>query len=111
MKQSVRPTDCISLYWKVYIFASGDVMTEEGFQNFPAEWFIELQSHRKALDPDSTLMIKELFDGAETVHLKVSPCQGFRTRFTTEVVGRFSTRMVTCSTTTAMGGISTELHP
>lgn len=45
---------------------------EEGFQNFPADWYLEVQSHRKALDPDSTVMIKELFEGAETVHLKVS---------------------------------------
>jgi hypothetical protein len=44
---------------------------EEGFQNFPAEWYMEVQSHRKALDPYSQQMIKELFDGAETVHVKV----------------------------------------
>jgi len=48
-----------------------EVMREEGFQNFPVDWYLEVQSHRRALDPDSQQMIKELFNGAETIHVKV----------------------------------------
>ncbi|KAF7975014.1 hypothetical protein HWV62_10633 [Athelia sp. TMB] len=51
--------------------AAREVMMEEGFQNFPADWYIEVQSHRKALDPDSTITLNEVFDGVETIHAKV----------------------------------------
>ena len=54
------------------VYISGEVMMEEGFQNFPADWYIEVQSHRKALDPDSNVTLNEVFDGAETIHAKVS---------------------------------------
>ncbi|KAJ7735830.1 hypothetical protein DFH07DRAFT_109782 [Mycena maculata] len=49
-----------------------DVSTEEGFQFFQQGWYVEVQSKRKALDPDEYVqMLKERFDGAETVHAKV----------------------------------------
>ncbi|KAJ7234512.1 hypothetical protein B0H12DRAFT_1222828 [Mycena haematopus] len=49
-----------------------DVSTEEGFQFFQEGWYIEIQSFRKALDPDEHVeMLKQRFDGAETVHAKV----------------------------------------
>ncbi|KAJ7447525.1 hypothetical protein B0H11DRAFT_2202718 [Mycena galericulata] len=49
-----------------------DVSTEEGFQLFQEGWYLEVQSFRKALDPDENVeMIKERFNGAETVHAKV----------------------------------------
>jgi hypothetical protein len=47
-------------------------MMEEGFQHFSDGWSLQVQSHRRALDPDSHQMIKELYDGAETIHVKVS---------------------------------------
>ncbi|KAK7065077.1 hypothetical protein R3P38DRAFT_3302404 [Favolaschia claudopus] len=50
-----------------------DVSTEEGFQDFQEGWYVEVQSFRKALDADEhTEMLKERFDGGETVHAKVS---------------------------------------
>lgn len=51
----------------------GDVLTEEGFQHLPQDtaWYIEIQSFKKALDHTSEEMIKDRFDGAETVHVKV----------------------------------------
>ncbi|KAK7040499.1 hypothetical protein R3P38DRAFT_2512736 [Favolaschia claudopus] len=49
-----------------------DVSTEEGFQDFQEGWYVEVQSFRKALDADEhTEMLKERFDGGETVHAKV----------------------------------------
>lgn len=54
---------------------TGDVSMEEGFQHFQEGWYVEVQSHRKALDPESEEMLKERFDGAETVHFKVSSYQ------------------------------------
>ncbi|KAJ7203616.1 hypothetical protein GGX14DRAFT_369291 [Mycena pura] len=49
-----------------------DVSTEEGFQHFQEGWYVEVQSFRKALNPEEHgEMIKERFDGAETVHAKV----------------------------------------
>ncbi|KAJ6463089.1 hypothetical protein DFH09DRAFT_1382587 [Mycena vulgaris] len=50
-----------------------DVSTEEGFQFFQEGWYVEVQSFRKALDPDENVeMIKERFNGAETVTLRCS---------------------------------------
>ncbi|KAJ7927043.1 hypothetical protein B0H13DRAFT_2183119 [Mycena leptocephala] len=49
-----------------------DVSSEEGFQYFKEGWYVEVQSFRKALDPDENVeMLKERFNGAETVHAKV----------------------------------------
>ncbi|KAJ7452642.1 hypothetical protein FB451DRAFT_1374082 [Mycena latifolia] len=49
-----------------------DVSTEEGFQFFQDGWYVEVQSFRKALDPDENVeMLKERFNGAEAVHAKV----------------------------------------
>ncbi|KAJ7159786.1 hypothetical protein C8R46DRAFT_1109068 [Mycena filopes] len=49
-----------------------DVSTEEGFQSFQEGWHVEIQSHRKALDPDEhVMMLKERFNGAESVTAKV----------------------------------------
>jgi hypothetical protein len=51
----------------------GDVSTEEGFQSFQEGWYIEVQSFRKALDPEENVeMLKQRFDGGETVHAKVT---------------------------------------
>lgn len=49
----------------------GDVQTEEGFQYVSPEWYMEVQSGRKALDPDSMEVINEKYNGAETVYVKV----------------------------------------
>ncbi|KAJ7046203.1 hypothetical protein C8F04DRAFT_1063707 [Mycena alexandri] len=49
-----------------------DVSTEEGFQYFQEGWYVEVQSRRKALDPeDHVMMLKERFNGAERVTAKV----------------------------------------
>ncbi|KAJ7758744.1 hypothetical protein B0H16DRAFT_1264372, partial [Mycena metata] len=49
-----------------------DVSTEEGFQYFQEGWCVEVQSHRKGLDPnDHLMMLKERFSGAERVTAKV----------------------------------------
>ncbi|KAF7300039.1 hypothetical protein MKEN_01326700 [Mycena kentingensis (nom. inval.)] len=49
-----------------------DVATEEGFQHFQKGWYVEVQSHRKALDhEDNVERVGDRFDGAETVHAKV----------------------------------------
>ncbi|KAJ7106419.1 hypothetical protein C8R43DRAFT_937515 [Mycena crocata] len=49
-----------------------NVQTEEGFQFFQEGWYVEVHSFKKALDADDNVeMIKERFNGAETVHAKV----------------------------------------
>ncbi|KAJ7652765.1 hypothetical protein DFH06DRAFT_1205634 [Mycena polygramma] len=49
-----------------------DVASEEGFQSFQQGWYVEIQSFGKPLDPyENVGMLKERFNGAETVHAKV----------------------------------------
>jgi hypothetical protein len=73
---------------------AGDVSTEEGFQYFKEGWYVEVQSFRKALDPDENVeMLKERFNGAETVHAKVRLCYGCRLRALTTLSGRYLTSM------------------
>jgi hypothetical protein len=85
-------------------------MREEGFQNFPPEWYMEVQSHRKALHPHSQQMIKELFDGAETVHVKVSIFFLHCDKTETERYVRFSIKMGTCWTLMDISGCFTKLQ-
>ncbi|KAF7338967.1 hypothetical protein MVEN_01972900 [Mycena venus] len=50
-----------------------DVSTEDGFQFFQKGWYLEVQSGKKALDPNENVeMIQQRFNGGETVHAKVS---------------------------------------
>ncbi|KAJ7115371.1 hypothetical protein C8R44DRAFT_880671 [Mycena epipterygia] len=47
------------------------ISTEEGFQFFQEGWHVEVQSSKKALNADDKVaMIKERFNGAESVYVK-----------------------------------------